>query len=131
MFGGHTGFCSRNGSVTIRLLPGVVITNVECPYQVMESFCIAMTPFCDPSRDWATGAMIDGRAAGRVAGRESGVVFTTEIASKQSNIFFVLVKKGAFISLLALFTLWLEVSTISVVSTVSVVAAVSVVSATV
>src|SRR4029078_4918844 len=47
MFGGHTGFCSGNGSVTIRFPPGVVITNVECPYQVMASFCIFMRLLCD------------------------------------------------------------------------------------
>jgi hypothetical protein len=51
MLGGHTGFCSRNGSVTIRLPPGVVIMNVEWPYHVMPNLCIVIQLFCDrPAR---------------------------------------------------------------------------------
>ena len=45
--GGHIGFCSSHGSVTIFLPPGVVMTNVECPYQVNDRRpdCAAMTRF--------------------------------------------------------------------------------------
>ena len=43
---GHLGLCSSHGSVTMRFPPGVVITNVECPYHVIGSFCIAMELLC-------------------------------------------------------------------------------------
>ena len=43
---GHLGLCSSHGSVTMRFPPGVVIMNVECPYHVIASFCIAMERLC-------------------------------------------------------------------------------------
>src|SRR5262249_59557849 len=37
---GHEGFDDSHGSNRSRLPPGVRTTNVECPNQVMDSFCI-------------------------------------------------------------------------------------------